>query len=105
MIEIPVLVMKWEDDEICPFPSSGARSVKLPKRGTLKVYPGFPHGMPTTHAAVINSDLLAFTKVERGLGAYGAKATPARRIAAKAREAPSPHLPASMRSSSGVSSS
>ena len=62
MIEIPVLVMKWEDDEICPFPSSGARSVKLPKRGTLKAYPGFPHGMPTTHAAVINADLLAFIK-------------------------------------------
>jgi non-heme chloroperoxidase len=26
----------------------------------LKLYPGFPHGMMTTHADVINQDLLAF---------------------------------------------
>ena len=62
MIDIPVLVMHGEDDQICPFPTTGARSVKLLKHGTLKSYPGFPHGMPTTHAAVINADLLAFIK-------------------------------------------
>ena len=28
--------------------------------GTLKTYHGFPHGMPTTQAEVINADLLAF---------------------------------------------
>jgi non-heme chloroperoxidase len=33
----------------------------LPK-GTLTTYPGFPHGMPTTHADVINADLLAFIR-------------------------------------------
>jgi non-heme chloroperoxidase len=42
--------------------STGARTVKLLKRGTLKSYPGFPHGMPTTHADVINPDLLAFIR-------------------------------------------
>lgn len=47
MIDIPVLVMHGEDDQICPFPTTGARSVKLLKHGTLKSYPGFPHGMPT----------------------------------------------------------
>jgi non-heme chloroperoxidase len=62
MIDIPVLVMHGEDDQICPFPTTGARSVKLLKHGTLKSYPGFPHGMPTTHAAQINADLLAFIK-------------------------------------------
>ena len=45
-----------------PFPTTGARSVKLLKRGTLKSYPELPHGMPTTHADVINADLLAFLK-------------------------------------------
>jgi non-heme chloroperoxidase len=60
MIDIPVLVMHGEDDQICPFPSSGAKSVKLLKHGTLKSYPGFPHGMPTTHAERINADLLEF---------------------------------------------
>ncbi len=59
-IDIPVLVMHGEDDQICPFLSSGAKSVKLLKHGTLKSYPGFPHGMPATHAEVINADLLAF---------------------------------------------
>jgi non-heme chloroperoxidase len=62
IVDIPVLVMHGEDDQICPFPTTGARSVKLLKHGVLKSYPGFPHGMPTTHADVINADLLAFIK-------------------------------------------
>jgi hypothetical protein len=48
MIDIPVLVMHGEDHQICPFPTTGARSVKLLKHGTLKSYPGLPYGMPTT---------------------------------------------------------
>jgi non-heme chloroperoxidase len=59
-IEIPVLVMHGEDDQICPFESSGKKSVKLLKHGTLKSYPGFPHGMPTTNADQINADILEF---------------------------------------------
>ncbi|HEY0759962.1 MAG TPA: alpha/beta hydrolase [Acidisarcina sp.] len=61
-IDISVLVMHGEDDQICPFPITGAKSVKLLKHGTLKSYPGLPHGMPTTHAELINADLLAFIK-------------------------------------------
>jgi non-heme chloroperoxidase len=59
-IEIPVLVMHGEDDQICPFESSGKKSVKLLKHGRLKSYPGFPHGMPTTNADQINADILEF---------------------------------------------
>ena len=59
-IDVPVLVMHGEDDQICPFQTTGARSVKLLKHGTLKSYPGLPHGMPATHPEVINADLLAF---------------------------------------------
>jgi non-heme chloroperoxidase len=62
MIDVPVLVMHGEDDQICPFPTTGAKSVKLLKHGTLKSYPGLPHGMPTTHADRINADLLAFVQ-------------------------------------------
>ena len=65
-IDVPVLVMHGEDDQICPFESSGAIAVKLLKHGTLKTYPGFPHGMPTTHAEQINADLLEF--IERRVG-------------------------------------
>ena len=53
-IDVPVLVMHGEDDQICPFPTTGERSVKLLKHGTLKSYPGLPHGMPTTHADNLN---------------------------------------------------
>ena len=60
VIEVPVLVMHGEDDQICPFTTTGARSVKLVKNGKLISYPGLPHGMPTTHADIINRDLLAF---------------------------------------------
>ena len=62
LINIPVLVMHGEDDQICPFTTTGAKSVKLLKHGILKSYPGYPHGMPTTHAAQINVDLLEFIK-------------------------------------------
>jgi non-heme chloroperoxidase len=61
-IDIPVLVMHGEDDQICPFLTTGAESVKLLKLGTLKSYPGLLHGMPTTHAEQINADLLEFIK-------------------------------------------
>jgi non-heme chloroperoxidase len=59
-IEVPTLVMHGDDDQVVPIADSAELSIKLLKNGTLKVYPGYPHGMCTTHAAVINPDLLAF---------------------------------------------
>ena len=61
-IEVPVLVMHGDDDQIVPIADSALLSVKLLKKGELKVYKGQPHGMATTHAEVINADLLAFFK-------------------------------------------
>lgn len=61
-IDVPVLVMHGEDDQIVPFADSGALSVKLVKNGSLKSYPGYPHGMFVTHADMINRDLLAFIR-------------------------------------------
>ena len=61
-IDIPVLVMHGDDDQIVPIVAAGPLSAKLLKNATLKVYPGFPHGMPTTNADQINADLLAFIK-------------------------------------------
>lgn len=63
--DVPVLVMHGEEDQIVPYQVGGARSIKLLKHGTLKAYPGFPHGMPTTNADQINADLLAFIKGEQ----------------------------------------
>jgi non-heme chloroperoxidase len=59
-IDIPVLVMHGDDDQIVPVADSAPLSAKLLPQGTLKIYPGFPHGMATTHTDVINADLLAF---------------------------------------------
>jgi non-heme chloroperoxidase len=61
-INVPVLVMHSEDDQIVPYVAAGPLSAKLLKHGTLKTYKDYPHGMPTTHADVINADLLAFFK-------------------------------------------
>ena len=61
-IAIPVLVMHSEDDQIVPYADAGPLSAKLLKKGTLKTYKDFPHGMPTTQAETINKDLLAFIR-------------------------------------------
>lgn len=59
-VDLPVLVLHGEDDQIVPYPISGAKSIKLLQHGKLISYPGFPHGMPATESATINADLLAF---------------------------------------------
>jgi non-heme chloroperoxidase len=59
-ISVPALLLNGEADQIVPYKTSGPRAVELVQNGTLKTYPGFPHGMPTTHADTINADLLKF---------------------------------------------
>jgi non-heme chloroperoxidase len=59
-IDEPTLVMHGDDDQLVPIAASSLMSAKIVKNATLKVYPGFPHGMPTSNADVINADLLAF---------------------------------------------
>jgi non-heme chloroperoxidase len=65
-ITVPVFVMHGDDDQIVPYADAGPLSAKLVKNGTLKTYHGYPHGMPTTNADVINADLLAFIKTVPG---------------------------------------
>lgn len=62
MIDVPTLVMHGDDDQVVPIADSAELSIRLLKHGTLKVYPGFSHGMCTVNADVINQDLLAFIK-------------------------------------------
>jgi non-heme chloroperoxidase len=59
-VDVPVLVMHGDDDQIVPYADSAPLSARLLRKGTLKTYEGFPHGMPTTQAETINADLLAF---------------------------------------------
>jgi non-heme chloroperoxidase len=60
--DMPTLIMHGDDDQIVPIGASAMLASKLVKGATLKVYPGLPHGMCTTHKDQINEDLLAFIK-------------------------------------------
>jgi non-heme chloroperoxidase len=61
-VNIPVLVLHGEDDQIVPAEITAVRAMKFLKNGKLILYPGFPHGMPTTEADTINKDILNFIK-------------------------------------------
>ena len=61
-ITVPTLVLQGDDDQVVPYGDASLLQAKLLRRSTLKIYPGFPHGMLTTHADVINRDLLTFIK-------------------------------------------
>jgi len=63
-IDVPVLVQHGDDDQIVPYEDSAPLAAKLLKNGVLKTYEGLPHGMATTHADVINRDILAFIRGE-----------------------------------------
>ena len=60
--DVPTLILHGEDDQIVPIAAAALQSAKLVKGAKLKTYPGFPHGMPTTHADQINADLLEFVE-------------------------------------------
>ncbi|KHO27950.1 alpha/beta hydrolase [Mycolicibacterium setense] len=61
-ITVPSLVMHGDDDQIVPYEDAGVLSAKLLPNSSLKIYPGFPHGMPTTQSHIINPDLLEFIR-------------------------------------------
>jgi len=60
VMTVPTLVLQGDDDQIVPYKDASVKAAALLPNGTLKIYPGYPHGMLTTHADAINPDLLAF---------------------------------------------
>ncbi|HEY1423914.1 MAG TPA: alpha/beta hydrolase, partial [Candidatus Acidoferrum sp.] len=60
--DVPTLVLHGDADQIVPYADAGVLSAKIIPGATLKVYPGFPHGMCSTQKDQINADLLAFCK-------------------------------------------
>lgn len=60
--DIPTLILHGDDDQVVPIEITALRSAKIVKDAVLKVYPGYPHGMPQTHKDEINADLLAFAE-------------------------------------------
>jgi non-heme chloroperoxidase len=61
-ITVPVLVMHGDDDQVVPYANSGPLTAELLRNAKLKTYQGFPHGMMTTHAEVVNADILEFLR-------------------------------------------
>ncbi len=59
-ITVPVLVLQGDDDQVVPYKDAALKQHELLSNSTLKIYEGYPHGMLTTHADVINPDILAF---------------------------------------------
>ena len=68
-IDVPTLILHGDDDQIVPIDDSARLSAKIGKDATLKVYPGAPHGMCSTHKDQVNADLLAFIKGEKSVAA------------------------------------
>ena len=60
--DIPTLVVHGDDDQIVPIGAAGMMSARIVEGAILKVYPGAPHGLPTTHQDEFNADLLAFIR-------------------------------------------
>jgi non-heme chloroperoxidase len=60
--DVPTLILHGDDDQIVPIGAAALLSSKIVKGATLKIYPGFPHGMCSTQKDIINADLLAFLK-------------------------------------------
>ena len=60
--DVPTLIIHGDDDQIVPIGASALLSSKIVKGSTLKVYPGAPHGLPSTLKDQVNADLLAFFK-------------------------------------------
>ncbi len=67
--DVPTFIMHGDDDQIVPIGAAALLSSKIVKGATLKVYPGYPHGMCSTHKDQVNADLLAFIKGEKSAAA------------------------------------
>ena len=61
-LTVPALFIHGEDDQIVPIGPSARAAVKIAPQAQLKVYPGAPHGLCSTHKDKVNADLLEFLK-------------------------------------------
>lgn len=62
-MDMPTLFIQGDDDQIVPYKDASVLAAKIVKNGQLKIYPGAPHGLCSTHKNQVNEDLLAFISV------------------------------------------
>ena len=61
-LTVPILICQGEEDQIVPISDAAYKSIKLVKDGTLKTYPGAPHGIAGDYQRALDKDLLEFWK-------------------------------------------
>jgi non-heme chloroperoxidase len=59
-LDVPMLVIQGDDDQVLPYPKTGARLPGMIGDLQSVVIEGGPHGIPWTHADQVNSALLKF---------------------------------------------
>jgi pimeloyl-ACP methyl ester carboxylesterase len=67
-IRVPTLIVQGTKDMSIPIEISGYKAVELVEGARLIVYDDAPHGLPLTHAARLNHDLLDFIEAAIGQG-------------------------------------
>ena len=59
-LDVPILIAHGDDDQIVPIGAAAQKAIDLVSNGTLKVYPGAPHGIYGDYQAALDRDILAF---------------------------------------------
>jgi non-heme chloroperoxidase len=59
-LTVPILIAHGDDDQIVPIDAAARKTIDLVEDGTLKVYPGAPHGIYGDYQAALDADILAF---------------------------------------------
>ncbi|MEA3180168.1 MAG: non-heme chloroperoxidase [Gammaproteobacteria bacterium] len=59
-LRMPTIVIHGDRDVSAPLDLTGRRVASLIPGARLEIYPGAPHGLPLTHSAQLNRDLLEF---------------------------------------------
>ena len=61
-LTVRTLFIHGDDDQIVPIAAAAQAAVKLAPNAALKVYPGAPHGLTSTHKDQVNADILEFLR-------------------------------------------
>jgi non-heme chloroperoxidase len=59
-LDVPIFIAQGDDDQIVPIADAAQKSIELVSQGTLKVYPGAPHGIYGAYQKELDQDILAF---------------------------------------------
>jgi non-heme chloroperoxidase len=61
-LDVPIFLAQGSDDQIVPVAAAAEISITLVKHGTLKIYPGAPHGIAGDYQKALDEDILAFIR-------------------------------------------